>query len=74
MPDQLAVNELLRGLTGSEREVLAQMLALEFVGGVHEALVVLHQAQVEPFQEGYEGTPFHDFVGRLDDWPWASQG
>ncbi|MFD3404582.1 DUF6547 family protein [Kribbella sp. NPDC058693] len=68
-----AVNQLLRRLTSAEREVLAQMLAQEFVGGVHETLVVLHEAQVEPLQDGYEGTPFHDFVGRLDDWPWPSE-
>jgi hypothetical protein len=23
-----------------------------------------------PFDKAYEGTPFHDFVGRLDDWEW----
>ncbi|TCC65459.1 hypothetical protein E0H73_00470 [Kribbella pittospori] len=73
VPAQPAVNQLLRRLTPAEREVLAQMLAQEFVGGVHETLVVLYEAQVEPFQDGYEGTPFHDFVGRLDDWPWPSE-
>jgi hypothetical protein len=73
VPDKSAVNQLLRRLTPAERELLAQMLAQEFVGGVHETLVVLHEAQVEPFQDGYEGTPFHDFVGRLDDWPWPSE-
>ena len=46
------------------------MLAKEFVSGVHETLVVLHELGVPPFDTGYEGTPFHDFVGRLTDWEW----
>ena len=49
------------------------MLEQAFVGGVHETLVVLHEAEVSPFDQGYEGTPFHDFVGRLDDWPWPEE-
>ena len=40
--------------------------------GQGRALVVLHEAQLEPFDEGYEGTPFHDFVGRLTGWQWPS--
>jgi hypothetical protein len=70
MPDQAAMNALLRRLEADDREVLAQFLAQQFVGGVHETLVVLHEAGIAPFDDGYEGTPFHDFVGRLDDWPW----
>jgi hypothetical protein len=46
------------------------MLEDEFVSGVHESLVVLHEESVPPFDGGYEGTPFHDFVGRLGDWDW----
>jgi len=46
------------------------MLAEQFEAGVYEALVVLHEVQVPPFDEGYEETPFHDFVGRLGGWPW----
>ena len=49
------------------------MLEEQFVGGVHETLVVLHEADIEPFDDGYEGTPFHDFVGRLTDWPWPDE-
>ncbi len=36
-----------------------------FEAGAHTALVVLHEVVVPPFEDGYEGTPFHDFVGRL---------
>ncbi len=44
------------------------MLYEAFWGGVHETLVILHEEGVSPFDTAYEGTPFHDFVGRLDDW------
>jgi hypothetical protein len=70
MPDQQAMNLLLARLDLAEREILAQMLSEAFQGGVHETLVILHEAEVPPFDIAYEGTPFHDFVGRLDDWPW----
>jgi hypothetical protein len=73
MPDQHAANVLLARLDRGEREVLAVMLAQAFVGGIHETLVVMHEAEVPPFDQGYEGTPFHDFVGRLDDWPWPDE-
>ena len=43
-----------------------------FVGGVHETLAVLHEEQIAPFEDGYEGTQFHDFVGRLDNWRWPT--
>ncbi|MCA9677451.1 MAG: hypothetical protein KC464_20675 [Myxococcales bacterium] len=68
MPDQHAFNVLLRKLDVGDREVLATMLAEQFESGVHEALVVLHERSVPPFDEGYEGTPFHDFVGRIAGW------
>lgn len=70
MPDQAKMNALLRRLETDDRELLARFFAQQFVGGVHESLVVLHAAKIPPFEDGYEGTPFHDFVGRLEDWPW----
>jgi hypothetical protein len=70
LPDQHAINQLLERLDDEDRQVVAGMLRDAFVSGVHETLVVLHDEQVPPFEEGYEGTPFHDFVGRLDGWPW----
>ena len=72
MPDQRAMNGLLRRLAPADREILAQMMAEEFVSGVHESLVVLHEQKLPPFDNGYEGTPFHDFVGRLDAWEWPA--
>jgi uncharacterized protein DUF6547 len=72
MPDQAAINELLARLAVADRDVLASMLRDAFVGGVHQTLVALHEAEIPPFDDGYEGTPFHDFVGRLDGWEWPS--
>jgi hypothetical protein len=73
IPEQHRLNLFLAGLSADDREVLAELLAHEFVSGVHETLVVLHELQIPPFDDGYEGDPFHDFVGRLDDWPWPEQ-
>jgi hypothetical protein len=71
-PEQRRINVLLAGMAQDDREVLAQMLAEAFQGGVFIALRILHDHQVPPFEDGYEGTPFNDFVGRLDDWPWPT--
>ena len=46
------------------------MLEDTYVAGVHDTLVALHQAQVHPFEDGYEGSPFHDFIGRMNGWEW----
>jgi hypothetical protein len=46
------------------------MLEHTFESGVHESLVVLHEEKVQPFDKGYEGTPFHDFICRLNEWAW----
>jgi hypothetical protein len=42
----------------------------KYVAGMHDALVALHEAEMSPFDKGYEGDPYHDFKGRLDDWDW----
>lgn len=70
LPEQHQINEFLSRLPKQDRETVAQMLSSEFVSGVHASLVALHEAAIPPFDDGYEGTPFHDFVGRLDDWSW----
>lgn len=69
-PDDQAALALVERLDTREREVLAELLRSEFVSGVHSALVALHEAGIEPFDDGYEGSPFHDFVGRLHGWDW----
>ncbi|MCA9678944.1 MAG: hypothetical protein H6709_07015 [Kofleriaceae bacterium] len=73
VPEQHAINALLARLSPEEREVIAGMLFDRFTAGVHQALVALHAHEIEPFDDGYEGTPYHDFVGRLDDWPWPDE-
>jgi len=72
LEDQMAINDLLARLQGADRGVLASMLEQEFVSGVHQALVSLHELGVSPFDKAYEGSPFHDFVGRLDGWQWPA--
>jgi hypothetical protein len=73
MPDQHAINALLGRLPKADRRVLAELLRKQFIAGVHTVLVTLHEAELEPFDKGYEGTPFHDFVGRLAGWKWPSR-
>jgi hypothetical protein len=59
-------------MSSEDREILARVLEEEFAGGVHTGLVTLHEAGLVPLDKGYEGTPFDEFVGRLDDWPWPA--
>ncbi len=70
IPEQHEINLLLERMSPSDREILAAMLAQEVVTGVFETLKVLEQYEIEPFKDGYEGSPFNDFVGRLADWKW----
>lgn len=70
LPEQHRVNLLLGSLTDEQRDVLAGVLNEQFTSGVFIALRVLHEAGIEPFDDGVEGTPFNDFVGRLAGWPW----
>jgi hypothetical protein len=72
MPDQRRINALLAAMAPGDREVLASMLAEAFQNGIFTALRVLHDHQVPPFEDGYEGTPFNDFAGRLNDWDWPT--
>ena len=70
IPEEHAINLLLKRLSAADREILAGMLAGQVVTGVFEALKVLEQFEIEPFKDGYEGSPFNDFIGRLADWEW----
>jgi hypothetical protein len=71
IPEQHAINVLLQRLNMAEREVLAGMLAHQVEVGMFEALKALEEHGVPPFEDGYEGSPFHDFVGRMaGDWDW----
>ena len=70
IPEQHQINLLLQRLSAADREVLAGMLAQAVVTGAFETLKVLEEFAVEPFQSGYEGSPYHDFIGRLGGWQW----
>ena len=75
LPDgaQRRISVLLAGMAPGDREVVAQMLAEAFQDGVFITLRVLHDHGVPPFEDGYEGSPFNDFIGRLYDWPWPAR-
>jgi len=70
LPDQHAMNLLLAVLSDEQRTVLATMLQDQFVCGVFETLKALEEFQIDPFLDGYEGSPYHDFIGRVADDPW----
>jgi hypothetical protein len=69
-PDQHEINLLLTRMPAADREILAQMLARAFEGGVFETLKGLEEFEVAPFESGYEGSAYNDFIGRLNDWEW----
>lgn len=70
LSDQFKINQLLITLDADQREVVASMLGHAFQGGVFETLKALEEFSIEPFVEGYEGSPYHDFIGRLGQWQW----
>ena len=50
------------------------MLEEQVEVGIFEALKVLEEFEVAPFEEGYEGSPYNDFIGRLaGDWEWPEK-
>ncbi len=68
--DQHKINQLLMRLDEDQRESVARMLSHAFEGGVFESLKALEQFEIEPFNDGYEGSPFLDFIGRVAEDPW----
>jgi hypothetical protein len=70
LPEQVAINDVLARLSEGDRSVLAGVIAVAFRAGVHQALLALHEEAIPPFDLAYEGTPFHDYIGRLDGWEW----
>lgn len=70
IPEQHEINLLLSRLSPDDRRIVAGMLDHAFSGGLFEALKVLEQHKIEPFLDGYEGSPYHDYIGRLQDWEW----
>ncbi|MEO1119512.1 MAG: DUF6547 family protein, partial [Pseudomonadota bacterium] len=72
LENQHKINLLLKTLGSTQRETLAEMLAHAFQRGVFETLKALEDCDISPFQGGYEGSPYHDFIGRVDEpaWEW----
>jgi len=74
LQNQYKINLFLQRLTVEEREILAEICESNFRAGIFETLKYLEEFEVEPFIEGYEGSPYHDFIGRVDkndtyQWP-----
>jgi hypothetical protein len=71
LPDQHKINLLLASMSVSDRELLAKMLLEEVITGVFETLKSLEEHEIEPFKDGYEGSPYNDFIGRVsNNWEW----
>ena len=71
MPKESRINGLLARMEPGDREIVAGLLEAAFVDGVHRTRAVLRWNEIQPFDDDYEGTPFHDFIGRLNlDWDW----
>jgi hypothetical protein len=73
LPDQHAINLLVARLPAADRDILARLLAEEVELGVFETLKALEQFDIAPFESGYEGSAFNDFIGRLDGWEWPER-
>jgi hypothetical protein len=73
LPEEDRMNNVLARLDDEDRAVVARMLELSYAGGVHDTLRTLHDHEVPPFDDAYEGTPSQDFMGRLEtDWEWPT--
>ncbi len=72
LPDQHEVNLLLSRMSLRDRETLAGMLSEQAQVGIFDTLKALEEFGVSPFESGYEGSAYHDFVGRLKGWEWPS--
>jgi hypothetical protein len=73
LPDEHEINALLARMSKPDREVLARMLVGEVELGMFEALKALEEFDVAPFETGYEGSAFNDFIGRLNGWQWPEE-
>jgi len=76
LQNQYEINLLLEKLSKPERQRIAEMLEEAFRGGVFETLKYLEEFEIEPFVDGYEGSPYHDFIGRVykpDPWNWPEK-
>jgi hypothetical protein len=64
--DQYKINLLLAKLNREDRKTLAELLSHEVQVGVFETLKVLEQYRIALLEDGYEGSPYNDYVGRVE--------
>ena len=70
LADDLEVNQLLERISADDRKIIARLLAKEVECGVFETLKILEEYRISPFETGYEGSRFNDFIGRIEGWEW----
>lgn len=74
LEDQHEINQLLEKLSVTDREIIAKLLDDAVETGVFECLKILEDKNINPFEEGFEGSPYEDFIGRIkSDWEWPSK-
>lgn len=71
--DRMDFNELLSKLSTDDRKILAEVISDQISNGVFEALKVLEESGIEPFNKSYEGSCFNDFIGRMIGWEWPDR-
>jgi len=70
IPEHHEINLLLQRMSVADREIIAGILTHQVEVGIFETLKVLEEFEVAPFENGYEGSPYNDFIGRLANWKW----
>lgn len=71
-PIDRSIASALGRFTAEERHLVAKMLRTAYSGAVHDTLRVLEDHEFPALDQAYEGSPFQDFMGRLEshyDWP-----
>jgi hypothetical protein len=76
LKEQYKMGLILKNLSDEERKILIKMFEGAFQAGVFETLAKLEEFEIEPFIEGYNGSPYDDFIGRVakdDPWDWPDE-
>lgn len=74
-PEDPEVVEFFKKLSSREKEILTRLVSKSFEDGVFNSLKILETFQITPFEDGYEGSSYNDFIGRLDKnnpWQWPN--
>jgi len=76
LKEEYKINLFLRKLSNDQREIIAKILEEQYKAGVFETLEKLQEFEIEPFVGGYEGSPYEDFIGRvnkINPWKWPEK-